>query len=223
HAMGGDADAQRLKLFLVGNGLVPAAEWTATFRKLKAAAEKDPRIDHARAFEQHYRLAPEGSLPDAEVPLPALEPRKAVKSNLATLRKFLSQHPQAESTLVPRFGRYVERAMYDEEGERGDRARAGLFFARWFPARVGEWHTVLKTLWDQGLAVSDLAGEEEQLAALEASHVAGVEGDAILSGLDSRFSSVRDAAARRREALDPAGREGLRRTMLDHAPRYPQA
>ncbi|TMQ71951.1 MAG: hypothetical protein E6K80_04050, partial [Candidatus Eisenbacteria bacterium] len=143
--------------------------------------------------------------------------------NLATLRKFLSQHPQSEAALVPRFGRFIERAMLDDEGERADRARAGLFFARWVPERAWEWQRVLKALWDQGLAVSDLSGEEEQNALLEASHAAGVEADAILSGLDSRFSSVREAAIRRRETLDPAGREALRRTLLDHAPRYPQA
>lgn len=222
-AIGGEADAQKLKLFLVGNGLVPANEWTATFRRLKAAAEKDPRIDHARAFEQHYRLAPEGAAQEAEAPLPGLEPRKPVKSNLATLRKFLSQHPQSESTLVPRFGRYLIRAMHDEEGELGDRARAGLFVSRWFPERAAEWTAVLKSLWEQGLAISDLSGEEEQSALLEASHTAGVEGDAILSGLDSRFSAVRELAARRREALDLAGREALRRTLLEHAARYPQA
>ena len=223
-AMGGEADAQKLKLFLVGHGLVPANEWTSTFRRLKAAAESDPRIDHGRAFEQHYRLAPPGAAAEAaDVPLPGLEPRKPVKTNHGTLRKFLSQHPHAEMALVPRFGRYVERALFDEEGERGDRGRAGLMFARWFPERVDEWQAVLKRLWDQGLAVADLSGEDEQLALLEASHHAGVEGDAILSGLDSRFSAVRDAAERRRAGLDPVGRDALRRTLLDHAVRYPQA
>ncbi|HET9327143.1 MAG TPA: GreA/GreB family elongation factor [Candidatus Eisenbacteria bacterium] len=225
-AMGGEADAQKLKLFLVGNGLVPANEWTTTFRRLKAAAEKDPRIDHARAFEQHYRLEPEGKTPAGEeeqVPLPALEPRKPVKANLATMRKFLSQHPNSERALGQRFGRYLLRAMLDEEADRADRARAGLYVSRWYPERIPEWHAVLKTLWDQGLSISDLSGEEEQKALLEASHVAGVEADAILSGLDSRFSSVRELAARRREALDPAGRGALRRTLIDHAPRYPQA
>ena len=225
-AMGGEADAQKLKLFLVGNGLVPANEWTTTFRRLKAAAEKDPRIDHARAFEQHYRLEPEGKTPAGEeeqVPLPALEPRKPVKANLATMRKFLSQHPNSETALGQRFGRYLLRAMLDEEADRADRARAGLYVSRWYPERIPEWHGVLKTLWDQGLSISDLSGEEEQKALLEVSHVAGVEADAILSGLDSRFSSVRELAARRREALDPTGRGALRRTLIDHAPRYPQA
>ena len=222
-AMGGEADAQKLKLFLVGHGLVPANEWTSTFRRLRAAAESDPRIDHARAFEQHYRLAPAGAVEASDVPLPGLEPRKPVRTNLAMLRKFLSQHPQAEMALVPRFGRYVERALLDEEGERADRARAGLLVVRWFPQRMGEWHVILKRLWDQGLAVGDLSGEDEQLALLEASHQAGVEADAILSGLDSRFSAVRDTAERRRAELDPAGRDALRRTLLDHALRYPQA
>ncbi|HEY3215153.1 MAG TPA: GreA/GreB family elongation factor [Candidatus Eisenbacteria bacterium] len=223
-AMGGEADAQRLKLFLVGHGLVPVGEWTRTFRSLQSAAEGDARIDHARAFERHYRLVPEGQqVGDAEAPLPALEPRKPLKANLATLRKFLGQHPQAEPALAQRFGKYVERALFDGAVERADRARAGLRFARWFPERSGEWIGVLKSLWDQGLVVSDLGSEDEQLGLLEASHAAGVEGEAILSGLDSRFSSVRDAAARYRDRLDRAGRDALRRILLDHAPRHPQA
>src|SRR5207247_8417470 len=84
-AVGGEGDGAKLKLFLVGNAIVPASEWTATFRRLRAAAESDPRIDHARAFEQHYRLAPAEDRAAEDVPLPALEPRKPVKSNLAVM------------------------------------------------------------------------------------------------------------------------------------------
>ena len=133
HGLGGAADAQKLKVFLVGNGLVPAGEWTAFFRKAKAAAIKDPRIDHARAFEQHYQLAPKGesgAAREVDTPLPAIEPRKPVKSNLGTLRKFLAQHPQAEDALAHRFGRFVERSAFDEEGTlSGPRARRALFRA----------------------------------------------------------------------------------------------
>jgi len=224
-AMNGDADAQKLKLFMVGHGLVPTHEWTRTFRKLKAAAEADPRIDHARAFEQVYRLAPEGAqaAEATEAPLPAIELRKPVKTNLATMKKFLSQHPQAEGPLGQRFGRYVERVLLDEEGDRLDRARAGLYYARWFPDRTGTWLSVLRTLWEQGLSVTDLSGEDEQLALLDVSHSVGVESDAILSALDSRFSSVREKANAYRDQLDPAGRSALRRDQLDHAARYPQA
>ncbi|TMQ67662.1 MAG: hypothetical protein E6K78_03990 [Candidatus Eisenbacteria bacterium] len=222
-AMGGEGDGAKLKLFLVGNAIVPASEWTATFRRLRAAAESDPRIDHARAFEQHYRLAPAEDRAAEDVPLPALEPRKPVKSNLAVMRKFLSQHPQAQAALKQRFARYVERAMFDEQVDRVDRARAGLCFAGWFPDRAPEWEAVLKTLWEQGLGVPELASEDEQLGLLEVSHRAGIERDAILSGLDSRFSAVREAAGRYRDRLDPAGLHALRRTLLGHAPRYPQA
>jgi transcription elongation factor GreA len=222
-AIGGDADAQKLKLFVVGHGLVPANEWTILFRKLKAAAEKDPRIDHARAFEQVYRLAPEGSRAAAETPLPAIEPRKPVKTNLNTMRKFLAQHPGAEVALARRFGRYFERALLDPDGDRVDRARAGLYVARWFPERAADWPAILKSLWDEGLEVSDLSGEEEQLALLEISHSVGVEGDAILSALDSRFAAVREQAEEHRGRLDAAGRAALRRTLIDHAARYPQA
>lgn len=224
-ALGGAGDAQRLKTFFVGSDLVAAGAWISFWRRARAAAVKDPRIDHSRAFEQHYRLAPEdaGEAAAEGVPLPALEPRKAVRSNLATLRKFLQQHPQAEPGLARRFGRSVERALLDEEGGNADRARAGLYFARWFPDRVPEWVAVLQQLWERGLAISDLAGEDEQLALLEASHAAGVEAYAILSGLDSRFSAVRDAAERSRERLDEEGRAALRRTLLDHASRYPGA
>jgi transcription elongation factor GreA len=223
--LGGAADAQKLKLFLVGHGLVSSADWTTFFRRARAAAVKDPRIDHARAFEQHYQLAREDALGAlaAEAPLPALEPRKPVKSNLATLRKFLSQHPQAEQALAQRFGRFVERALLDDEGGLGDRARAGLYFARWFPERTAEWTEALKDLWERGLSISDLSGEDEQIALLEVSHAAGVDADAILSALDSRFAAVREVAARFRGLLDDSGRAALRRAMLDHAPRYPAA
>jgi transcription elongation factor GreA len=226
HGLGGAADAQKLKVFLVGHGLVPAGEWTAFFRKAKAAAVKDPRIDHARAFEQHYQLAPKsesGAAREVDTPLPALEPRKPVKSNLGTLRKFLAQHPQAEDALAQRFGRFVERAAFDTEGALSDRARAGLFFARWFPLRQPVWTAALKDLWERGLTISDLSGEDEQIALLEVSHAVGVESDAILSALDSRFAAVREAAIRFRDLLDDGGRAALRRTMVHHAPRYPAA
>ena len=224
--IGGSADAQKLKVFLVGHALVPGPEWTSFFRRARAAAVKDPRIDHARAFEQHYQLTrvdASGAPREVEVPLPKIEPRKAVKSNLTTLRKFLSQHPQAEEALAQRFGRFVERALFDDEGALGDRARAGLYFARWYPLRQPEWTTALKDLWERGLAISDLSGEDEQVALLEVSHAVGVEADAILSALDSRFAAVREAAGRFRELLDDDGRAMMRRVLVDHAPRYPAA
>ncbi len=229
-AMGGSADAQKLKTFLVGYQLVPAAEWTSFFRRAKAAAEKDPRIDHARAFEQVWALTPERPAAEvaterapADVPLPPFGPRKPAKTNLNTLRKFLNQHPNAERALLPRFGRFIERTLFDEEADRVDRARAGLYFARWYPDRAGEWIEVLKQLWEQGLSIVDLTGEDEQGGLLDAAHAAGVEADAILSALDSRFASVRDKAHGYRDHLDDAGRAAMRVTLLEHAPRYPAA
>lgn len=223
-ALGGAGDATRLKVFLVGSDIVKAAEWTSFWRKARGAADKDPRIDASRAFEQVYRLAPEGAAAGADDgPLPALEPRKPVRTNLATLRKFLAQHPGAEKRVAARFGRWIEKVMLDEEQEPVERARCGLLFARWRPERRDTWMEVLSQLWERGLAVTDLATEEEQRALLEASHAAGVEGDAILSALDSRFAAVREAASRIQSQLDPAGLEQVRRALLDHAPRYPQA
>ncbi len=222
-AVGGQGDAQKLKVFLVGSEIVPAKDWTAFWRKARGAAEKDPRIDHARAFEQHYRLAPEGAAIGDRTPLPAMEPRKPVRTNLVLLRKFLAQHPGLDHAVAQRFGRYIARAMHDETVDRAERARAGLWFARWFPERREEWATVLHELWEQGLAVIDLPNEDEQQALLEISHAVGVEADAILSGLDSRFATVRESAMRLRDQLDDAGRAELRRTLLQRAPRYPTA
>ncbi|HYM80213.1 MAG TPA: GreA/GreB family elongation factor [Candidatus Limnocylindria bacterium] len=224
-ALGGAADAQKLKVFLVGANLVPSGEWTAFYRRVRAAAEQDARVDSARAFEQHYRLAPERAQGSVEppLPLPPLAPGKPVRTNLATLRKFLTQHPTAEATVEQRFGKFVERALLDEEGVLADRARAGLYFSRWFPARMEEWRSALRELWERGLAISDLSGEREQRDLLDASHAAGVEADALLSALDSRFSSVREAAERYREALDESGRDDMRRTLVEHAARYPAA
>ncbi len=223
--LGGQADANRLKVFLVGSDLVAAKEWTTFWRKARAAAEKDPRIDHARAFEQHYRLAPEGAAPARHdrTPLPLYEVRKPARYNLGVIRKFLAQHPQAEEALKGRFGGFIQRTLFDEEGERADRARAGLYFGRWFAERRDEWVAVLRQLWEQGLAISDLGGEDEQLALLAESRAAGVEAEAILSALDSRFAAVRDEAEKDRAALDDHGRTLLRRALLDHAVKYPAA
>jgi hypothetical protein len=174
-------------------------------------------------FEQHYRLVEEGDSDADGGPLPNLAPRKTPKTNLATIRKFLSQHPGAEAALTQRFGRYVQRVVFDDEGDVVDRARAGLYFSRWNRARQVEWIEILKQLWDRGLAVTDLSGEDEQIALLEVSHAAGVEADAILSALDSRFAAVRDRAGQYRSHLDDAGRAELRRTLLAHATRYPGA
>jgi len=224
-ALGGAADAQKLKVFMVGSQLVAPTEWTAWWRKARAAAEKDPRIDVSRAFEQHYRIAEPraAEAPASGGPLPNIEMRKPVKTNLATIRKFLSQHPGEEPALIQRFGRYVTKATLDPEGDLVDRARAGLWFARWFPERNSEWIDVLRALWEQGLAISDLSGEDEQNALLEASHLAGVESAAILSALDSRFASVRARAETLTEHLDTSGRDALRATLLQVAPRYPGA
>jgi transcription elongation factor GreA len=228
-AIGGAGDAQGLKVFLVGTDLVPLKEWNVFWRQARAAATEHPRIDAARAFEQSYRLRGEGEVaptPEGAVataPLPGLAVNKPPRANLTALRKFLSQHPAAEPALTQRFGKFIERTMLDEEGERVDRARAGLYFARWFPERGADWTGVLGTLWEQGLAVTDLSGEGEQLALLAVSHAPGVESDAILSALDSRFSAVREEAVRLRALLDDDGRADLRRTLLLHAARYPGA
>src|SRR5262249_15436695 len=140
--LGGGADANRLKLFLISTDLVPAKDWTVFWRKAKSAAEKDPRIDHARAFEQYYKLATErrfspggagaggtkGSNVGAEssndaAPLPALEVRKPAKTNLGTIRKFLAQHPTLEDALKGRFGRFVQKLTLDPDADKADRAR----------------------------------------------------------------------------------------------------
>ena len=235
--LGGSADANRLKLFIVGTDLVPAKDWTTFWKKGKPSCEKDPRIDHSRAFEQFYRLAPEGkatvkaaaegeavAASHDDAPLPALEVRKPPKTNLATIRKFLAQHPSLEAALKGRFGRFVQKTTLDLEAEVGDRARAGLYFARWFPEQREVWIGIVRSLWSaEGFGISSLSYEDEQLTFLEDSGTAGVEAQAILSALDSRFSAVREAAEKHRGALDEAGRATLRRTLIDKAIQYPAA
>jgi transcription elongation factor GreA len=94
---------------------------------------------------------------------------------------------------------------------------------RWFPERHDEWTQALHSLWEQGLSVTDLPTEEEQLSVLEGSHSAGIESDAILSALDSRFSAVREEAERFQGLLDDSGRADLRATLLKRGARYPSA
>jgi transcription elongation GreA/GreB family factor len=241
--LGGAAEANRLKLFLISTDLVPAKDWTVFWRKAKSACEKDPRIDHARAFEQFYKLMPErrfaassggaGGAQGSNVagtdgandaaPLPALEVRKPAKTNLGTIRKFLAQHPSLEDALKGRFGRFVQRLTLDAEADKSDRARAGLYFARWFPEQRPVWLGVVRSLWALEIGISDLSFEDEQLAFLADSRTAGVAAEAILSALDSRFAAVRDAAEKDLATLDDAGKAQLRRTLVDHAVHYPAA
>jgi transcription elongation factor GreA len=235
-ALGGEAEVQKLKLFLTAHDLVPPAEWNSFLRGAKAAAEADPRIDHTRAFENRYRLAPEPherAVPEGEdVALPSLPPRKTPRENLGTLRKFLGQHPLAEAPAARRFGRYVEGVARNEDGELADRARAALYLARWLPDRAGEPRALLRELWRRGLALSDLSGEDEQLALLEATVGGAQAGEpaaaetaaaALLSAADSRFSAVRERGAELLERMGEEQRGGLLRTLLDQAGRYPQA
>jgi transcription elongation GreA/GreB family factor len=238
--LGGSADANRLKLFLISTDLVAAKDWTVFWRKARPACEKDPRIDHARAFEQFYKLAAAqkpGFVPvpgsaastgssagshDA-APLPALEVRKPPKTNLGTIRKFLTQHPTLEPELKARFGRFAQRITHDLEGDKSDRARAGLYFARWYPEQREVWLGVVRSLWNLDIGISDLSFEDEQLTFLADSRTAGVAAVAILSALDSRFSAVREAAEMHRATLDDAGRLQLRRALVDRAIKYPAA
>ncbi len=224
--LGGQADAARLKVFLIGADLVPAKDWTVFWRKARQACEKDMRIDHSRAFEQHYKLAPEGQTTKAaadHAPLPPFEVRKPARYNLGVIKKFLAQHPQLEEPLKGRFGRFIQRTMLEDEGERQDRARGGLYFARWYPERRAEWIHTLRQLWQQGLSISDLATEDEQMQLLADSREAGVEAEAILSALDSRFAAVREVAEKDRAGLNDAGRMQLRRALVDHAVQYSAA
>ena len=234
--LGGSADANRLKLFLISTDLVAAKDWTVFWRKGKTACEKDSRIDHTRAFEQFYKLAPAGkpagtsksgagsvAISHDDAPLPGLEVRKPAKTNLGTIRKFLAQHPSLEAPLKARFGRFVQRTTLDLDADKSDRARAGLYFARWNPEQREVWLGVVRSLWGIGIGISDLSYEDEQLTFLADSRTAGVAAEAILSALDSRFSAVREAAERERAELDDAGKAVLRRTLIDRAVTFPAA
>src|SRR5689334_7947725 len=234
--LGGAADANRLKLFLISTDLVAAKDWTVFWRKGKAAAERDPRIDHSRAFEQFYKLVPEkrvraneaaraAGAPEThdDAPLPGLEVRKPAKTNLGTIRKFLAQHPTLEPQLKGRFGRFVQRVAMDADADKSDRARAGLYFARWFPEQREVWLGVVRALWGLEIGISDLTFEDEQLAFLADSRAAGVAAEAILSALDSRFAAVREEAEKDRAQLDAQGKAQLRRALVDHAVQYPAA
>ena len=211
--LGGQADANKLKMFLVGTELVPAKEWTAFWRKARPACEKDPRIDHSRAFQQVYAMAPQGAAANDPVahPLPPLEVRKPLKTNLNTFASSSRSTRTWRMRSRAASGSYMQRGVNDETAEFGDRARAGLYMERWYPERRAEWHKALYGLWQDGLAISDVPTEEEQLQLLAASGAAGVEAEAILSALDSRFAAVRDAAEKTRAQLDDAGRLQLRR------------
>jgi len=72
------------------------------------------------------------------------------------------------------------------------------------------------------LAPDDVAVAEELARALRASDRPEAA-QQLVSLLGDGDENVREAAARFRNLLDDAGRAALRRTLVDHAPRYPAA
>jgi transcription elongation factor GreA len=95
---------------------IPEKEWTKFWNTARARFPDDPRVDDSQAFRKIYRLgdpAAAGEEGADDASLPAFDRRANAKRVLATLRRFLEQHPDSGSRLIERRGGIL-RAWVDD-------------------------------------------------------------------------------------------------------------
>jgi len=207
--LGGSGATADLKKVLVRYG-VPEKEWTAFWSAAKSRLAKDPRIDASRAFEQRYAIAAPVAAPaattsamdsapppaaDAGVALPRFDRGADAKKVLATLKKFLAQHP-AQAPLLARERAGVLRA-WAADGELAWRERltAALMLVQGGDAAAAEMAVRLAGhAFADDFELRELASSNEQAQVLDWALSSAEWDTAARSGIGSRFTEARDRA-----------------------------
>ena len=203
---------------------MPAADWTSFWRKAKAAVDKDPDDRFGARLRAALSAAPRAQAHQTSRRFLRCRPSSRASRSRPICRRCVSSWP---STRPPRprwpraSGRFVTRAVLDPEGDRVDRARGGLFFARaGFPIAQPNGPSCSSCSGSKACRSPISSGEDEQLALLEASHAAG---EARRD--HSRLSIAVLGGAGGRGLVPPAPRRSgpreMRRTLLLHGPRHP--
>lgn len=115
----------------IRKSLVPAVmastSWAGWWKRAKAAAAEDSRIDSRRAYENHYRLRGPAEAMEDEVELPRLAPRAAVQKNLGVLNTFLEQQPDHQTALVESVRDDLQTIYADTRKSDEDRVAVGIW------------------------------------------------------------------------------------------------
>jgi transcription elongation factor GreA len=202
HRLRGSATTTDLKKVLVRYA-VPEKEWTAFWNSAKGRLAKDPRIDASHAFQQRYALGTgtAAEAADAEeapgAPIPRFDRGADARKVLATLKKFLAQHPAQAGQLARERGG-VLRAWRDEPGlEWKERLTALSLLLQGADADAAAGApAVIAAALDDGFELRELTTAAEQAQMLDLGLVSTAWERAARSGIGSRFTDVRDRAFR---------------------------
>ena len=207
HRLRGSAATADLKKVLVRYA-VPEKEWTAFWSAAKSRLAKDPRIDASHAFQQRYAIGTgtpaEGAAEAHETsgaPIPRFDRGADAKKVLATLKKFLAQHPSQAVQLAGERGTVLRAWRDDSSLEWRERITALLLLLQGgAPESAAE---VVAAAFDDGFELRELTTAAEQAQVLDLGLVSSAWESAARSGLGSRFTDVRDRAFR--EVLERHG------------------
>lgn len=200
--LGTEAAAADLKRVLTRYA-VPESEWTSFWNSVKGRLAGDRRIDANQAYRGRYRLAEGGAVAstseapeqEAAAPLPRFDRGADARKVLATLRRFLAQHPDQASRLArERSG--VLKAWRDDEGLAWrERMTALLFLGPSEDETISDAAPrVAGRAFSEGFELRELPAAPEQRQALEWGLASPTWEDAARSGIGSRFADVRDRA-----------------------------
>jgi transcription elongation factor GreA len=215
HRLRGTAATTDLKKVLVRYA-VPEKEWTSFWNAAKSRLAKDPRIDASQAFQQRYAIGSGTAAPAGEqvagaapgapagAPIPRFDRGADAKKVLATLKKFLAQHPAQAEQLARERGTVLRAWRDDASLEWKERVTALLVLLSGADADAAAGApAVLTAAFGDGFELRELTTAAEQAQILDLGLVSDAWEAAARSGIGSRFTDVRDRAFR--EVLERHG------------------
>jgi transcription elongation factor GreA len=216
---GGQATASALRKRLAGS-VVPEGSWAGWWKEAKAAMEQHPLLDLSLAYKNTYRIR-EGEEGD-EMPLPTLDRRRGVRTNLNLIRRFLEQYPDALERSRRQHGPILKQWLAEEKTRPEDRLLLGLFLRRVF-GNQEDLRGVVREALRRGMEPAEVGDEEDQALVVRTGlEDPEVEAEAILFGLASRHASVRQPVMERL-VQDGAEAERIFGELLHEPARHPLA
>jgi len=220
--LGGRATTQDLRRRLT-TGLLTSGHWNTWWKEARRAMEQDERFDMSESFRQTYAIRSRASTGDEELFLPRLDRRRGIRANLNLLRRFLDQHPTYHETAKRMYTPVLIRWLRDEHTNPEAGMAICLLLHRWSRLDRDDLRRGLQAILDAGVEAAVFADEADQRFAIEqAFTMPGLEKQAALFALGSRYPAIRKLAMTRLE-LDPPASEALFAELMNHPEGRPQA